>query len=79
MLRVDHAFCEILYLYDFNRGSMQSREVVQTFNRTSLSDRAAFRVWDFGNPTKIKGRTQNIMRPPNCQASRVKNNSIMPP
>ena len=67
-------FCEILYLSDFNRGSMQSREVVQTFDRTSLSDRAAYRVWDFGNPVKIQCRTQNyhVHAPPKCQASRVK-------
>ena len=37
---------------------MKSMEVVQTFNRTSLSDRAANRVWDFGNPAKIQGRMQ---------------------
>ena len=40
MLSVDHAFCEILYVCNFNRESLQSKEVVQTFNRTSLSDRA---------------------------------------
>ena len=37
---------------------MQSREVVQTSNITSLSDRAAYRVRDFGNPAKIQGRTK---------------------
>ena len=75
MLSVDHAFCERLYLCDFNRESLQSREVVQTFNRTSLSDRAAYRVRDFGNPTKIQGRTQKycVPAPPKCQASHVKN------
>ena len=59
MLSVDHAFCDRLYLCDFNR----SREVVQTFNRTSLSDRAAYRVWDFGNPVKIQGRAQKYHLP----------------
>ena len=49
MLSVDHAFCEILNLCDFNLVSLQSREVVQTFNKTSISDRAAYRVWDFQN------------------------------
>ena len=39
MLSVDPAFCERLYLCDFNRGSMHSMEVVQTFNRTLLSDK----------------------------------------
>ena len=63
MLSVDHAFCERLYLCDFNMESMQSRtrEVVQTFNRILLSDRATYWVRDFGNPVKIQGRTQNIM------------------
>ena len=70
MLSVDHAFCERLYLYDFNK----SREVVQTFNRTSLSDRAAYRVHDFRNPMKIQDRTQkyHVPAPPKCQASCVK-------
>ena len=63
MLSVDHAFCKRLYLCAFNRGSMQSREVVQTLNRTALSDRAAYRVWDFGNPVKIQGRTQKYHVP----------------
>ena len=55
MLSIDHAFCGRLYLRDFNWESLLSREVVQTFNRTSLSDRAAaYRVWDFGNPAKIQ-------------------------
>ena len=74
MLSVDHAFCERLYLCDFYRRSLQSMEVVQTFNRTSFSDRAAYRVWDFGNPTKIHGRTQkyHVTAPPKCQASSVK-------
>ena len=31
MRSVDHAFCEGLYLCDFNRESIQSRDVVQTF------------------------------------------------
>ena len=71
---VYHAFCERLYLCDFNRESLQSREVVQTFNRTSLSDRVADSVRDFGNPAKIQGRTQkfHVPAPPKCQASRVK-------
>ena len=74
MLCVDLAFCEILYFFDFNGESFQSSEVVQTFQRTSLSDRAAYRVQDFRNPMKIQDRTQNIMslRPTKCQASRVK-------
>ena len=59
MLSIDHAFCERLYSCDFNR----SREVVQTFNRTSLSERAAYRVWDFGNPVKIQGRAQKYHVP----------------
>ena len=60
MLSVDHTFCERLYLCDFNRESLQSWEVVQTFDRTSLSDRAAYRVPDFGNPAKIQDKTQKI-------------------
>ena len=44
---------------------MQSREVVQTSNRTSLSDRAAYnRVLDFGNPTK--NSRQNAKRSCPC-------------
>ena len=48
---------------------MQSREVVQTFDRTSVCDRAAFKVWDFGNPTKIQDRTQkrHVLVPPNAK------------
>ena len=42
---------------------MQSMVVVQTFNRTSLSNRATNRVWDFGNPAKIQGRTQKYHVP----------------
>ena len=61
---------------------MQSREVVQTFNRTSLPDRAAYRVCDFGNSAKIQGRTQKYMyhvsAPPKCQASRIKNRTVLP-
>ena len=73
MLNVDHAFCERLYLCDFNRESMQSREVVQTCNRTSLSNRAAYGVRDFRNPVKIQGRTQkhHVPAPPKCQGSLV--------
>ena len=63
MLSVDHVFCERSYLCDFNRESLQSREVVQTFNRTSLSDNAAYRVQGFGNPGKIQGRTQKYRVP----------------
>ena len=63
MLSIDHASCERLYLCDFNKGSMRSREVVQTFNRTSLSDRAADRVWDFRNPAKIQGNPQKYRVP----------------
>ena len=57
------------------------REVVQTFNRTSLSDRAAYSVWDSGNPAKIQGRMQkyHVPAPPKCQASRAKNNSTVLP
>ena len=64
MLSVDHAF--VLPLCDFNRGYMQSREVIQTFNRTSLSDRASK---DFGNLAKIQGRTQtyHVPAPKKCQ------------
>ena len=71
MLSVYHAFCERLYLCDFNR---ESREVVQTFNRTSLSDRAAYRVWDFWDPAKNQGKRQkyHAPAPPNLQASHVK-------
>ena len=81
MLSADHAFCERLYFCDFNRGSMQSRELVQTFNRTSLSERAAYGVWDFENPAKIQARTQkyHVPVPPKCQASHVKNNSTVLP
>ena len=74
MLSVDHVYCERSYLCDFNRESLQSREVVQTFNRTSLSDNAAYRVQGLGNPGKIQGRTQKYRVPcaPECQATRVK-------
>ena len=56
-------------------------EVVQTFNRTSFSDGAAFRVWDFRNPAKTQGRTQkyHVTAPLKCQASSVKNNSSVLP
>ena len=66
----------VKYLCDFNRESLQSREVVQIFNRTSFSDRAAYKVRDFGNPWKIQGRTQkyHVPAPPKCQASRVRKN-----
>ena len=57
----DYAFCENLYLCDLNRGYMQSREVVQTFNRTPLSYRAAYRVCDFGIPQRFKAERKNIM------------------
>ena len=40
-----------------------SMEVVQTFDRTSLSDRAAYRIWAFGNPAKIQDRTQKYHVP----------------
>ena len=73
MLSVDHAFCERLYLCDFNREYLQSREVVQTWNRTSLSDRAAYRVRDFGNPPKNRAERKkyHVPAPPKCQAPRV--------
>ena len=80
MLNADHAFCERLYFCDFNRESRQSREVVQTFNlgpsilglrfnRTSLSDRTAYRMRDFRNPMKIQGRAQkhHVPVPPNAK------------
>ena len=81
MLSVVHAFCERIYLCDFNRESMQSREVVLTFNRTSLSDRAAYRVWAFENSAKIRGRTQKYHgpAPQKYQASRVKYNCTVLP
>ena len=80
MLIVDHAFCERLNLCDFNRESLQSKEVVQTFNKTSLSEGAAYRVRNFGNPAKFQGRTQKYHVPasPKCQASRVKNSTVLP-
>ena len=70
MLDVDHAFCERLYVYDFNTDSMQSMEVVQTLNRTALFDGAPYRVREFGNPAKIQGGTQkyHIFALPKCQA-----------
>ena len=60
---------------------MQSREVVQTFNRTLLSDRAANRVWDLGNPAEFQDRTQkyHVPAPPKCQASHIKNNIAVLP
>ena len=75
MLSIDYAFCEILYLCDFNKGSMQS------INRTSLSDRAAYIVWDFGNPAKIQGKKHkyNVRKAPKCQASRRKKYSTLLP
>ena len=82
MLSVDRAFCERLYLCDFNKESLQSREVVQTFNRISLSDRAAYRVRDFGNPAKIQSRTQKISclcAPKMPSVIRKKNNSTVLP
>ena len=45
-------------------------EVVQTFNRTSLSDRAAYMVRGFGNPRKIQGRTQKYRVPAPQNAKR---------
>ena len=44
-------------------------EVVQTFDITSLSDIAAYRLWDFGNPAKIQGKTKNyhVPAPTKCQ------------
>ena len=48
MLIVDLAFCERLYLCDLAvKGGSQN------IFRTSFSDRATYRVRDFGNPTKI--------------------------
>ena len=71
MLTIYHAFCERLHVDDFNMGSMHSREVVQTFNITSLSDRAVYTcmVWDLGNPAKIQGKTQkcHVLAPPNAK------------
>ena len=60
---------------------MQSREVVQTFNRTLLSDRAANRVWDLGNPAEFHDRMQkyHVPAPPKCQASHIKDNSTVLP
>ena len=73
-------FVKRLYLRDCNRGSMQSREVVQTFNKTSLSDRAAYRVWDLGI-LRISRQNAKILCPcaPKCQASRVKYYSTVLP
>ena len=58
-------FCERLFLCDFNGGiyAVKGGGVVQTFNITTLFDRAAYRVWDFGNPAKIQGRTQKYHVP----------------
>ena len=69
MLSADPAFCERLYLCDFDRGSIQSMEVVQTFNRTLLSDQAAYRVCNFEIPRKFKAERKNIMsmRPQNAK------------
>ena len=74
MLSIDHAFCGRLYLRDFNWEPLLSREVVQTFNRTSLSNRAAYSVRDFENLAKIQDKTQkyHVPVPPICHASRVK-------
>ena len=48
----------MLFVKDYTCVILQSREVVQTFDRTSLYDRAAYRVPDFKNPAKIQGKTQ---------------------
>ena len=71
----------MLFVKDYTCVIFIGREVVQISNRTSLSDRAAYRVRDFGNPAKIQDRTQkyHVPAPPKCQASRVKNNSNVLP
>ena len=59
---VDHAFCGRLYVYDFKRGSLLSMEVVQTFNRTSLSDITSYRVLSSDKPLKnSRQNAKNIM------------------
>ena len=70
MLSVNH-----VYLCDFNKNILRSREVVQTFDRTSLSDRATYRVRDIGNPAKIRG--SHVPASPKRQESRVKNKSTV--
>ena len=67
---VDHAFCGRLYLCDFKRGSLLSMEVVQTFNRTSLSDITSYRVLSSETPQKFQAKRKkyHVSTLPKCQA-----------
>ena len=56
-----YAVLENSWLFDILKIT---QKVVQTFNRTSLSDRAAYRVLDFGNPAKIQGKSKKYHVPP---------------
>ena len=68
MLSVEHAFCERLYLCDFNRESLQSMEVVQTFNRNNYLTELLIGCRTSGIPRKFKAECKNIMslRPQNA-------------
>ena len=74
MLIVDLAFCERLYLCDFDRGSRQSREVVQTFLELHFLTELLIGCGTSGIPRKFKaeGKNLHVPAPPKCQASRVK-------
>ena len=50
----------MLFVKDYTCIILIGKEVVQTFNTTSLSDGAAYRVRD---PAKIQGKTQKISCP----------------
>ena len=57
---------------------MQSMDVVRTFNRTSFSDRAAYRVRDFRNPVKIQDRTQKYQLPaPSVTCKKIIQNVVL--
>ena len=66
MLSVDHAFFVKYYTCVILIGDLCSQERFSIH----LIDRAAHRVWDFGQ-SKIEGRTQkyHVPAPTRCQAS----------
>ena len=50
---------------------MQSMVVVQTFNRTSLSNRATNRVWDVGNPANAKYHVPAPLKIPSVTRKKI--------
>ena len=61
MLNVDLAFCERLYLCDFNRESMQSRKVVQTLIELHYLTKLVIGCGTSGISRKFKSERKNIM------------------